>query len=59
MKHKNTRDCDAIHTSSHEITYDKEIRNKTEVIILSVCVKLKALMFSFMFFLIRILIFQH
>lgn len=43
MKSKNTRDCDVIHTSSHEITYDKKIRNKTDVIILGVCSKLNAI----------------
>lgn len=58
MKSKNTRDCDAIHTSSHEITYDKKIRNKTDVIILGVCSKLNALprlkvLCSFLFFLMR------
>lgn len=63
-KIKNTRECDAIHTSFYLITHNKKIRNETIVIILSVCSKLNAVprwrvLFSFMFFLMRILSFQH
>lgn len=58
IKYKNTKDCNAIHTSSHEITYDKKIRNKTDVLILGFCSKLNASP-RFMLLLMRILSLQR